>query len=152
MTSFNTINGVPAHGNVYTVRDILKGRYRFSGFVVSDYTGIQELILHGYAADGADAAVAGLRAGVDMEMVSTNYVDNAKQLVAKGLVTTREIDDAVRRILRIKFALGLFENPYVDESKEVVAPTPATRAASRTLARRSMVLLQNEKSLLPLST
>jgi beta-glucosidase len=150
MTSFNAINGVPAHGNVYTVREVLKGRFGFDGFVVSDFTGIQEMIVHGFVADGAGAAAAGLRAGVDMEMVSTNYVDHAAELVAQGRVTKAEIDDAVRRILRIKFALGLFEHPFADESQETTAPSAASRAAARTIAGRSMVLLQNQGSLLPL--
>ncbi len=150
MTSFNAINGVPAHGNVYTVREVLKQRFGFDGFVVSDFTGIQEMIVHGFVADGAGAAAAGLRAGVDMEMVSTNYVDHAAELVADGRVSKAEIDDAVRRILRIKFALGLFEHPFADESQEITAPTAATRDAARTIAGRSMVLLQNDGPLLPL--
>ncbi|MET3805485.1 beta-glucosidase [Nakamurella sp. UYEF19] len=150
MASFNTVAGVPAHANSYTLRDVLKGSFDFNGFVVSDYTGIQELIMHGVAGDGADAAAAGLTAGVDMEMVSTNYVDFGKQLLAKGRISQREVDDAVRRILRIKFALGLFENPYVDESREVTTVSTAARAKARTAGSRSMVLLKNDKSVLPL--
>ena len=151
MAGFNTIAGVPAHANVYTLRDVLKRAYGFDGFVVSDYTGIQELIAHGVAGDGADAAAAGLRAGVDMEMVSTNYVEFGRQLLAAGRVTRREIDDAVARILRVKFELGLFERPYVDPSREVVAVSAAARASARTAAGRSMVLLKNESAALPLS-
>src|SRR5689334_1181923 len=128
MTSFNTIAGVPAHGNGYTVHDILKGRYGFDGFVVSDYTGIQELINHGLAGDGADAAAAALPAGVDMEMVSTNYVDFGQQLLAQHRITREQIDDAVRRILLVKFRLGLFEHPYTDEAGEVKAPSAAAMA------------------------
>ncbi len=152
MAGFNAINGVPAHGNVYALRDILKNRYGFSGFVVSDYTGIQELIPHGYAADGADAAAKGLTAGVDMEMVSTNYVQYGQSLLAQGRITMTEVDDAVRRILRIKYRLGLFDHPYVNVSHEVTAPTAATRAVSRRLAGRSMVLLKNRAGVLPLAT
>ncbi len=151
MASFNAISGVPAHANAYVLREILKGAFGFDGFVVSDYTGIQELILHGVAGDGADAAAAGITAGVDMEMVSTNYVDFGSQLLAQGRITRREIDDAVRRILRVKFALGLFEHPYVDESTEVIAVSDAARASARAAAGRSMVLMKNDNALLPLS-
>ncbi|MGX7681166.1 beta-glucosidase BglX [Jatrophihabitans sp. DSM 45814] len=151
MTSFNTVAGVPAHANQYTVRQILKGAYDFNGFVVSDYTGIQELIMHGVAGNGADAAALGINAGVDMEMVSTNYVDNAVQLLSQGRIKQAEIDDAVRRILRIKFSLGLFENPYVDAAGEVTAVSPAARAQARAVGSRSMVLLKNDNSLLPLA-
>jgi beta-glucosidase len=151
MTSFNTISGVPAHGNRYVVHDILKGRYGFDGFVVSDYTGIQELIPHGLAADGADAARHAMRAGVDMEMVSTNYVDSGRQLLRQGQITMAQVDDAVRRILTVKDELGLFEHPYVDESRETTAPSPGARAAEREVARKSMVLLRNEGGVLPLS-
>jgi len=151
MASFNAISGVPAHANAYVLREILKGAFGFDGFVVSDYTGIQELILHGVAGDGADAAAAGITAGVDMEMVSTNYVDFGSQLLVQGRITRREIDDAVRRILRVKFALGLFEHPYVDESTEVIAVSDAARASARAAAGRSMVLMKNDNALLPLA-
>ncbi|MFY0407047.1 beta-glucosidase BglX [Solicola sp. PLA-1-18] len=150
MTSFNTVAGVPAHGNAEIVRGILKNRYRFDGFVVSDYTGVQELIPHGQAADGRDAAREGIRAGVDMEMTSTTYVENAAALLRSGAITQRQVDDAVRRILRVKLDLGLFENPYVDEAREVTAPTAATRRAARAAADRSLVLLRNEDATLPL--
>lgn len=152
MASFNTVAGVPAHANRYTLRDVLKGAFGFDGFVVSDYTGIQELIVHGVAGNGADAAAAGINAGVDMEMVSTNYMDYGMKLLKNGRITQAEVDDAVRRILRIKFDLGLFERPYVDESQEVTSVSPAARAASRTAAGRSMVLLKNDGALLPLKT
>lgn len=151
MTSFNTVSGVPAHGNRYIVHDVLKGRYGFDGFVVSDYTGIQELIAHGLAADGADAARNAMRAGVDMEMVSTNYVDSGLQLLRQGKITMAMVDDAVRRILSIKVRLGLFEHPYVDEAGETTAPTAASRAATKAVATKSLVLLRNEGALLPLS-
>jgi beta-glucosidase len=151
MASFNAISGVPAHANSYVLRDILKGIYDFDGFVVSDYTGIQELIAHGVAGDGADAAAAGITAGVDMEMVSTNYVDFGSELLRQGRISQRDIDDAVRRILRVKFVLGLFEHPYVDTSQEVTAVSDAARASARAAAGRSMVLMKNDNALLPLS-
>jgi beta-glucosidase len=152
MTSFNTISGVPAHGNRYVVHDILKGRYGFDGFVVSDYTGIQELIPHGLAADGADAARHAMRAGVDMEMVSTNYVDSGLELLRTRQITMAQVDDAVRRILTVKVNLGLFEQPYVDESGETTAPTAQTRAATRAVAAKTLVLLRNEGGVLPLTS
>ncbi len=150
MAAFNTVAGVPAHANKYTLRQILKDAYGFDGFVVSDYTGIQELIMHGVAGDGADAASAGINAGVDMEMVSTNYVDFGRQLLTQGRIKMGEIDDAVRRILRIKFELGLFANPYVDASGEVTSVAPAARAAARKAGGRSVVLLKNDNAVLPL--
>ncbi|QNK83320.1 glycoside hydrolase family 3 N-terminal domain-containing protein [Nakamurella sp. PAMC28650] len=150
MASFNTVAGVPAHANSYTLRNVLKDAFDFNGFVVSDYTGIQELIMHGVAGDGADAAAAGITAGVDMEMVSTNYVDFGKELLARGRISQSEIDDAVRRILRVKYSLGLFEHPYVDEAGEVTAVSAAARAKARSTGSRSMVLLKNDQAVLPL--
>ena len=144
MSSFNTVSGVPAHGNTYVLRDILKGTYAFDGFVVSDYTGIQELIPHGLVGNGRGAARAGVTAGVDMEMVSTNYRLYGPSLLQSGQITIAQVDDAVRRMLRIKIRLGLFEHPYVDASKEVTAVSAANRAAARRLAARSMVLLKND--------
>ncbi|MEV5717100.1 glycoside hydrolase family 3 N-terminal domain-containing protein [Amycolatopsis mediterranei] len=151
MAGFNTISGVPAHGNGYVLHDVLKGAYGFRGFVVSDYTGIEELILHGLAGDGAAAAAAALPAGVDMEMVSTNYARFAERLLAERRITLGQIDDAVRRILLVKFRLGLFERPYADEAAEVKAPSPAALAASRQAAARCMVLLKNDGPVLPLA-
>ncbi|MFJ6633595.1 glycoside hydrolase family 3 N-terminal domain-containing protein [Streptomyces sp. NPDC091376] len=151
MAAFNTVGGVPAHGNAHTMNTILKGEWGFEGFVVSDYTGVEELIAHGFAEDGADAARLALDAGVDMEMVSTNLVDHGKELLAAGRISTERLDDAVARILRLKFALGLFDAPYTDESAAVDGPTPAARAAARETGARSMVLLRNEGSVLPLS-
>ncbi len=150
MASFNTVSGVPAHGNRHTLTDILKGEWGFDGFVVSDYTGIQELIVHGFAADGADAGRLALNAGVDMEMVSTNLTDHGRQLLKSGRITARRLDDAVSRILRLKFRLGLFDNPYVDEDAAVTEPTQQARAAARATAARSMVLLKNDRGALPL--
>ena len=151
MASFNTINGVPAHADHHTLTDVLKREWGFDGFVTSDYTGIQELIAHGIAADGADAAALALNAGVDVEMVSTNVTTYGEQLLRSGQLSRARLDDAVLRVLRIKLRAGLFEHPYVDESKEVLAPAPADRAAARSVAGRSMVLLRNEKQALPLS-
>ncbi|MEP7093448.1 MAG: glycoside hydrolase family 3 N-terminal domain-containing protein, partial [Flavobacterium sp.] len=120
MNSFNTLNGIPATGNSFLQRDILKGAWKFNGFVVSDWASIAEMITHGYAADGADAAQKAAIAGSDMDMESHIYVTELAQLVKKGLVKESVIDDAVRRILRVKFELGLFDNPYkyCDEARE----------------------------------
>ncbi|WP_316745348.1 glycoside hydrolase family 3 N-terminal domain-containing protein [Streptomyces sp. MK7] len=150
MAAFNTVSGVPAHGNPHTMTGILKGEWGFDGVIVSDYTGVEELIAHGYAEDGADAARLALAAGLDMEMVSTNVADHGRQLLADGKVTEDRLDDAVARILRLKFALGLFDNPYTDESAVIDAPTPQARAAARQAAARSMVLMKNDSGVLPL--
>jgi beta-glucosidase len=152
MPSFNTIGGIPATANHHTLTDILRGEWHFDGLVDSDYTAVQELIPHGVAADGADAARLALNAGMDMEMVSTNVRTYGRQLLAQHLVSPRRIDDAVRDVLRVKFRAGLFDHPYVDESA-VPGKTmrPADVAAARSAAARSMVLLKNAGGTLPLS-
>jgi beta-glucosidase len=163
MCSFNAINGVPGCANPETETDILKDAWGFDGFIESDYTAVAELRAcppvnpntgpcgHGVAADGAQAAQLALNAGTDMEMVSTNYVDFGKQLLAQGKISIARINDAVRRILRVKFRAGLFEHPYVDPSKaEAQQLLPDAVAAERTAASKSMVLLKNDNSTLPL--
>ena len=163
MCSFNAINGVPGCANRYTETKILKQRWGFDGFIESDYTAVAELRAcpgenpaggpcgHGVADDGKEAARLALNAGTDSEMVSTNYRDFGKQLVASGQVSMKRIDDAVRRILRVKFRAGLFEHPYVDVA---AAPgkqlLPKNRAAARKAAGRSTVLLKNDGPVLPL--
>ncbi len=163
MCSFNAINGVPACANRYLETKTLKQRWGFDGFVESDYTAVAELRAcpgvnpaggpcgHGVAEDGRDAARQALNAGTDSEMVSTNFRDFGRRLVASGDVSERRINDAVRRILRVKFRAGLFENPYVDvEAAEGKQLLPENRAAARRAAGRSMVLLKNEGGVLPL--
>jgi beta-glucosidase len=163
MCSFNAINGVPGCANRYLENRILKRQWGFDGFVESDYTAVAELRAcpgvnpaggpcgHGVAEDGREAARLALNAGTDSEMVSTNFRDFGRQLVASGEVSMRRIDDAVRRILRIKFRAGLFENPYVDvgaaPGKQLL---PQNRAAARRAAGRSTVLLKNDGGVLPL--
>ena len=163
MCSFNAINGVPGCANRYTETRILKQRWGFDGFIESDYTAVAELRScppenpadgpcgHGVADDGKEAARLALNAGTDSEMVSTNFRDFGKQLVASGQVSMRRIDDAVRRILRVKFRAGLFEHPYVDvaaaDDKQLL---PQNRAAARRAASRSVVLLKNDGPVLPL--
>src|SRR5205814_2912387 len=152
MSSFNSLNGVPASANPFTLTHVLRGEWKFDGFVVSDYTAVQELINHGLAANEKEAARLALNAGVDMEMVSRNFNQHGPDLLRNGQLSQATIDEAVRRILRIKFRLGLFEHPYVDETRErSVILSPANAAAARELATRSMVLLKNERETLPLS-
>ncbi|MER5946489.1 glycoside hydrolase family 3 N-terminal domain-containing protein [Streptomyces sp. NPDC001904] len=151
MASFNTVGGVPGHGNAHTLTDILKREWGFEGTVVSDWTGVQELIAHGFAEDGADAARLALTAGVDMEMTSTNLRTHGRRLLREGRISQRRVDDAVARVLRLKYALGLFDDPYVDEDAALTRPSAATREAARAAAARSMVLLKNDDRTLPLS-
>ncbi|MGI4759160.1 MAG: beta-glucosidase BglX [Janthinobacterium lividum] len=153
MNSFNTLNGVPATGNRYLQRDILKGQWQYPGFVVSDWGSIGEMVPWGYAQDGADAAQKALAAGSDMDMESDAYHTSLAQLVQAGKVDVALVDDAVRRILRKKFELGLFDNPYKfsDEKREKqVLNDPQNRLAARQVARKSMVLLKNDNQTLPL--
>ncbi|MGW0904723.1 glycoside hydrolase family 3 N-terminal domain-containing protein [Streptomyces sp. NPDC002853] len=150
MASFNTISGVPAHGNSHTLTDVLSKEWGFDGFVVSDWNGVDELVAHGFAEDGADAARLALNAGVDMEMASTDLAKHGKKLLRSGRISERRLDEAVSRILRLKFALGLFDHPYVDEGAAIDKPSAEARRAARETAARSMVLLKNEGKALPL--
>ena len=152
MSAFNDLNGVPASANPFTLTKVLRGELKFDGFVVSDYTAVQELMQHGVAANEKEAAQLALNAGVDMEMVSRLFNQHGADLVRRGEVSQATIDEAVRRILRIKFRLGLFEHPYADESRErAVILSPQNRAAAREIASRSMVLLKNDRDVLPIS-
>lgn len=151
MSSFNDLNGVPASANPFTLTQVLRNEWKFDGFVVSDYESVKELGNHGLAANESEAARLALNAGVDMEMVSRLYNKYGAQLVGEGKVSQAVLDEAVRRILRIKFRLGLFERPYADEAREQAAILSAANlAAAREVAGRSMVLLKNERELLPL--
>ncbi|WDF57607.1 beta-glucosidase BglX [Flavobacterium sp. KACC 22758] len=153
MNSFNTLNGIPATGSVFLQRDILKGAWGFKGFVVSDWASIAEMITHGYAANAADAAKKAAIAGSDMDMESNVYVTELVQLVKKGSVKESVIDDAVRRILRVKFELGLFDDPYkyCDEAREKAnIGSKANNDDVLDMAKKSIVLLKNDKNLLPL--
>jgi beta-glucosidase len=152
MSSFNTLNGVPATTNRFTLRQVLKGEWSFRGFVVSDWNAIGELVPHGVAGDKRDAAREALIAGVDMDMSSEVYLDYIASLVRSGVVPMSIVDGAVRRVLLVKFQLGLFERPYVDEQREAGALlTAESRAAARAIAQKSIVLLRNEGNVLPLS-
>ena len=153
MNSFNEINGIPATASALLQRDILKGEWGFTGFVVSDWGSIGELIPHGLAKDGKQAADLAVHAGSDMDMESYNYLNHLKDLVQSGQVDEGLIDDAVRRILRVKFELGLFDDPYryCDEEREktMIGNTDEVDAVLQ-MAKKSIVLLKNEKNLLPL--
>jgi beta-glucosidase len=154
MNSFNDLNGIPATGNKYLQRDILKGQWKFSGFVVSDWGSVGEMIQHGYAKDNREAALLAITAGSDMDMESRSYTENLVQLVKEGKVKIQLIDDAVRRILRKKFEMGLFDNPFRFCSAErelMQANNPSHRLAAREMARKSIVLLKNEQHLLPIT-
>lgn len=153
MNSFNEIGGVPATGSAYLQRQILKGEWGFEGFVVSDWGSIGEMIPHGFAADPAHAAKLAIAAGSDMDMESSAYIEHLAALVESGDLEQEYIDDAVRRILRVKFQLGLFEDPYrysdpEREARVILSDTHLT--ASRDIARKSIVLMENEGGLLPL--
>jgi beta-glucosidase len=163
MCSFNSINGVPGCGNHETMTDILKGEWGFKGFIEADWAAVAEMRAcppvnpasgdcgHGFAADGPDAAAKALNAGLDSEMTSTLIRDFGAQLVANHQVSITRINDAVSRILTVKFEAGLFDHPYVDVSQADGAQLqPAAVALARKDAARSMVLLKNDNSLLPL--
>jgi beta-glucosidase len=143
MSAFESLNGVPASANAYTLKQILKGEWKFQGFVVSDWAAVAELIPHGVALDGETAARKAFLAGVDMDMVDGLYM-NLVKLVRSGAVPESALDDAVRRILRVKFALGLFEHPYAPGGNAPAEIPAATRELARTVAEESLVLLKNE--------
>jgi beta-glucosidase len=149
MTAFNTLNGVPATGNRFLLRDVLRGDWKYDGVVVSDYEAVREMIPHGYATDARDAAAKAATAGVDMEMVSTTYFDHLKGLVESGAVSMSLIDGAVRNILRLKFRLGLFDQS-IPAPKEI-DPDPAALALAEQAAIESAVLLKNEGGVLPIA-
>jgi beta-glucosidase len=164
MSAYMDLNDVPATGNAFLLQDVLRRDWGFKGFVVSDAEAVGNLVTHGFAADKADAANRALTAGVDMEMtfpggmpfpgpaVGQAYASSLAKLVQDGRVTTAQLDAAVRRILEAKIRLGLFENPYVDESRVAsIHNDPASRQLARVAAQRSAVLLRNEGNLLPLA-
>lgn len=153
MNSFNDINGIPATANQYILRDLLKGSWGFTGFVVSDWGSVGEMINHGYVTDEADAARAALLGGCDMDMESRCYIKNMKQLVLSGIISESLIDESVRLILRKKFEMGLFDDPFrfcSEEREKQQWDNPQHRAAARNIARKSIVLLKNENQILPL--
>ena len=154
MNAFNVINGMPATASVHLQRDLLKGEWGFDGFVVSDWGSIGEIINHGVATDKREAAIKAITAGSDMDMEANVYLEELKSLVEDGVVDEALVDDAVRRILRIKFRLGLFDDPYKycnkqREQEDILSEE--NLMVARDAAKRSIVLLKNEGNLLPLS-
>lgn len=154
MNSFNDLNGIPASGNSYLQRDILKGKWGFTGFVVSDWGSISEMVAHGFAKDNKEASKEAITAGSDMDLEGHAYVNNLKKLIEDKTISIDLINDAVRRILRKKYELGLFDDPFrfCDAAREKkVLENPENKVAARTVAEKSIVLLKNEGQLLPLS-
>lgn len=151
MSAFNDISGTPATSNHYTLTEILKNKWKHDGFVVSDWNAIVQLINQGVARDSSEAGIKALMAGVEMDMVDNIYNDHMPTLVEQGKVPMKVIDEAVRRILRVKFRLGLFENPYtavIDTSERYLLPE--YREIAEKLAEESMVLMKNDNNILPL--
>src|SRR6185503_5795314 len=147
MSAFNSISGVPASGNAWLTDTVLRREWGFTGFVVSDWTSVAELIPHGVAGSLAEAGRRALTAGVDMDMMSSSYVDSLIPLVRSGAIPMAVVDSAVMRVLRAKQRLGLFRDPY----RARTAPAAAeSRALARRAARESIVLLKNERNVLPL--
>ncbi len=152
MTSFNDNDGIPSTGNVFLLKDVLRKEWKFDGFVVSDWASVVEMITHGYAADEAEAALKAINAGVDMEMVSGSFVKEAPQLIKDNKLKESVIDDAVRDILRIKFKLGLFENPYAKEGSNTVCYDESHLQAAKQAAIESVILLKNTNQTLPVKS
>lgn len=154
MSAFNEIGGVPASGNKWLITDLLRGEWNFKGLVVSDFTAIMELMNHGIAKDSTEAGIVGLSAGVDIDMVSRIYIYKLAEAVRSGKLSEEIVNEAVRRVLRVKFAYGLFDDPYrnakPEKEKELLLHKDH-RAVAREMARQSIVLLKNEKGILPLS-
>jgi beta-glucosidase len=152
MTAYMDLNSTPASANTFLLRDVLRGQWKFNGMVVSDWESVKSLTTHGFTADDHDAAVRATNAGVEMEMTSHTYRDQLPTAIQKGEVKVATIDDAVRDILIAKYRLGLFQHPYVDLARSTTElVSTAQRAAARTAATQTAVLLRNEGNLLPLT-
>ena len=153
MSGFNNLNGTPATCNRYTLTDILKTRWGFQGLVVSDWEAVMQLINQGVAADKKEAAQLAINAGLDLDMIDNCYMEHLESLLAEGAVSMERIDDAVSRVLRLKFKLGLFENPYTPEQAEAKRILlPQYKALAEQMAEESVVLLKNDHATLPLAT
>lgn len=152
MNAFNEINGIPATGHIHLLRNILRSEWNSDAAVVSDWFSIQQMVVHGYAADEKDAALKAITAGVDMEMASMCYQDHLLSLLREGKVDQQIIDDAVRNILALKFKVGLFDDPYTHSLSYPNTLNEKHREISKSLAKESFVLLKNENKTLPLNT
>lgn len=151
MTSFSDLNGVPATGNSFLLRQILREEWKFDGFVVSDWDSVRELTTHGFAEDDKQAALEAVSAGVDMEMAGDAYINNLEDLLKEGRLDIKLIDQAVWQILKIKIQLGLFEKPYTDAKQFPPIGCDNAKAVARKAALESVVMLKNAESVLPLS-
>lgn len=151
MTAFNDINGVPATGNHFLLTKILREEWNYQGFVVSDWDSLVQMIDHGFAADEKHAAERAMNAGLDMEMTSKTYEKHLAELIRENKVPMAQLDEAVRRILRVKFALGLFDNPYLSRDNEAAVLSKPHLDAAQEAAAQSVVMLKNENNILPLS-
>lgn len=151
MTAFNDNDGIPSTGNAFVLKEILRKEWGFDGFVVSDWGAVNEMITHGFAANQTEAAMKAVNAGVDMEMVRQLYVKELPELIKKEKVKEATVDEAVRNILRIKYRLGLFDNPYVNEKANVMY-APAHLKVAKRAAIESAILLKNENATLPISS
>ncbi|MGL5785486.1 MAG: beta-glucosidase BglX [Bacteroidales bacterium] len=149
MTSFNDNDGIPCTANKFILRDILRNEWGFDGFVVSDWASVAEMVPHGFVADKKEAALKALLSGVNMEMVSGSYAENIKELLKEGKLRESDVDNAVRDILRVKYRLGLFENPYVDTTLHV-AYADKHLAVAKQAALEGVILLKNDNRTLPL--
>lgn len=148
MTSFNDNDGVPSTANSFVLKDVLRKEWKYDGMVVTDWASAFEMVNHGFCTDGKDAAEKSVNAGVDMEMVSETFIQNLKQSIAENKVSMETIDNAVRNILRLKFRLGLFDNPYV-VTPQTVKYSEKHLQTAKTAAEQSVILLKNENQTLP---
>ena len=150
MSAFNTLNGIPASANPYTLTRTLRREWAFDGFVVTDWAALKELEAQGVALDDSTAAYKAMAAGVDMDMQSNIYLKELPQLIKDGKIPPSALDTSVKRILRVKYALGLFDHPYADEKAAPVTVTPEKRAQAKKVAEESIILLKNQNNALPL--
>ncbi|TRX24840.1 beta-glucosidase BglX [Flavobacterium franklandianum] len=151
MTSFNANNGIPASGNEFLLKNVLRKEWGFDGIVVSDWGSIKEMVQMGFCEDDKEAALKGVNGGVDVEMTSGTYLAYIETLIAEGKLQQKTIDDAVRNVLRLKFKLGLFDNPYTDIKAKSSIYSPEHLQAAKQAAEESFVLLKNKNNILPLS-
>lgn len=152
MTSFNDLNGIPASANEFLLKDVLRNEWKYDGFVVSDWNSVTEMIPHGFSGNEKDAAKSSIKAGLDMEMNSSAYINELKNLLDAGAITVQDIDDRVRNILRIKIRAGLFDSPYFNQKDEFKLYAKPSLELAKQAAIKSCVLLKNDNAILPLNT
>jgi beta-glucosidase len=152
MSSFNDVNGVPASGNSYLLKDVLRTKWNYKGFVVSDWNSVTEMIPHGYCADEKEASWKAFAAGMEMEMMSKSFERHLKELIQSGKISETQLNSAVKNILRIKLRAGLFQNPYFKNRNDFKILAPESLELAKQAAIKSSVLLKNENRILPLSS